>query len=170
MDFQTLARERYSVRSFRDEPVTREITDKILDAALAAPTACNRQPFRITVVRSAEGMARFHRCTVRRFDAPMAMIVSCDPGADWVRPFDGKHSGEIDAAIVATHLMLAAAELGVGSTWVMHFDPAAVKTAFALPAGFEPVVLLPMGYAAEDARPSPMHSSFRPRADVVTEA
>jgi len=47
--------------------------------------------------------------------------------------------------------MLEAASIGVGTTWVMHFDPAAMREAFAIPEDLEPVALLVMGYPAEDA-------------------
>ena len=63
----------------------------------------------------------------------------------------------MDAAIVTTHMMLAAASLGVGTTWVMHFDPVAMRKEFALPVQYEAVALLVMGYPAADAQPAPAH-------------
>ena len=64
-------------------------------------------------------------------------------------------------------MMLAATELGVGSTWVMHFDPLAMHKAFAIPENIEPVALLVMGYPAPDAEPLHLHSEFRPIDEVV---
>lgn len=65
-------------------------------------------------------------------------------------------------------MMLAAWELGIGSTWVMHFIPEAVRVEFSLPEGWEPVALLLMGYPAQDAAPSPLHSRKKPLEETVT--
>ena len=97
----------------------------------------------------------------------LAMIVCYDGSRCWTRPFDGKSSGDVDGSIVTTHLTLAAADLGLGSTWVMYFKPDAVKAEFALPEGIEPVAILPMGYPADDAAPSPKHGESRPMEDMA---
>ena len=80
---------------------------------------------------------------------------------------DGKDNGDVDAAIVGTHLMMEAAELGLGSTWVGSFDPAAVIREFSLPANLVPVALFPMGYPAEDAGPSVRHTDRKPIGQTV---
>ena len=66
-----------------------------------------------------------------------------------------------------THLEQDIIELGIGSTWVMHFDPAAMREEFAIPKNIEPVALLIMGHPAPDATPMDLHSSFRPLEEVV---
>ena len=167
MDFLQLAADRYSVRKFKDAPVPRELIDKVLKAGQLAPTACNFQPQKILVVSSAEGLAKLKKCTECHFNAPLAMIVCNDGSRSWTRPFDGKSSGDVDASIVTTHLTLAAADLGLGSTWVMYFKPDAVKAEFALPEGIEPVAILPMGYPADDAVPAPRHTQFRDEKEIV---
>jgi nitroreductase len=86
----------------------------------------------------------------------------------WIREFDGKPSGEIDAAIVATHMMLEAWELGIGSTWIMHFIPDAVKIEFNLSENIIPVCILVMGYPAQEAAPSVLHSRKKDLKDIVT--
>ena len=167
MDFLTLAAERYSVRKFQDRPVPREVIDQILEAARLAPTACNNQPQKIITLPSPEALDKLKKCTPCHFGAPLAFIICYDKDLSWTRPFDGKSSGDVDASIVTTHLMLEAASLGVGTTWVMWFDPAAVREAFNLPDNIEPTAILPMGYPAEDAKPAPLHSQFRPKEETV---
>jgi nitroreductase len=73
----------------------------------------------------------------------------------------------VDAAIVATHMMLAAHDLGVGCCWVMHFNPAAMRQIFAIPEGTEPLALLMLGYPAADAKPIAMHFKTRPMEETV---
>lgn len=150
MDFLQLATARYSVRRYKSTPVPQEHIDKILAAGRMAPTALNNQPQEIIVVHSDEGRALLRKCTPCHYDAPLAFIVCCDTAAAWAREYDGKSSGDIDAAIVTTHMMMEATELGLGTTWVMWFDPAAVTDEFGLPDGIEPVAILLAGYADVD--------------------
>ena len=167
MDFLNLAAERYSVRKFQDRPVPREVIDQILEAARLAPTACNNQPQKIITLTSPEALDKLKKCTPCHFGAPLAFIICYDKDLSWTRPFDGKSSGDVDGSIVATHMMLEAAALGVGSTWVMYYDPAALNAELALPENLESVAILVMGYAAEDAVPAAKHSESRDTADMV---
>lgn len=168
MSFLDLAAARYSVRKFKDVPVAKEDIDKILQAGHLAPTGCNRQPHRILVIQSSEAMEKLRACTKCHFGAPMAMLISYDETISWKRSkYDGADSGWADASIVTTHMMLEAAEIGVGTTWVMYFDPAAVKEAFDLPETLVPVALLVMGYPAEDAQPMNLHSEFLPMEETI---
>ena len=167
MSFLKLAKSRYSVRSFRQEPVPQEVVGRIIEAGLAAPTACNNQPQRIKVVSTPDDLALLKKCTECHFNAPLAFIVSADKSECWKRRYDGKLSADIDASIVATHMMLEAADEGVGSTWVMYFIPEAVTTEFALPEEVEPIAILVMGYPAESAQPSPMHTAKKDPAQIV---
>lgn len=74
----------------------------------------------------------------------------------------------MDASIVCTHMMLEAWELGVGSCWVMLFDPDKIKHAFDLPAYIRPVCLLPIGYPSAQARPyKPWHDTSRNLSETV---
>lgn len=166
-DFLKLASSRYSVRKFQPQPLREEDLKKILAAGHLAPTACNRQPQRILVVNTPEGIAKLRRCTECHFGAPAALLVCYDRDDCWRRKYDGKTSGEADAAIVATHMMLEAASLGVGTTWVMHFIPEAMREEFGIPEHIEPVALLVMGYPAKEARPSQSHAECRPEQELV---
>ena len=167
MEYSELIKSRFSVREFSGRKVEREIIEKILAAGQAAPTACNRQPQRIFVIESEDGLAKLRKCTTSHFFAPLAILVCFDRNECWTREYDGKASGDIDASIVCTHMMLEAANLGVGSTWVMHYIPEAVKTEFALPDNLESTALLVLGYPKEGAAPSPLHDRTKPLADIV---
>ena len=166
-DFLKLAAERYSVRSFLDKPVERAVIDRILEAGRLAPTACNRQPQRILVIDGEQGREKLKKCTVCHFNAPAALLICYDKNECWVRDYDQKNSGDIDASIVACHMMLAAHSLGVGMTWVMYFIPEAVREEFSIPENMEPVALLIMGYPAPDVKPFPAHSQFKPAESMV---
>ena len=170
MTFQELAHARYSVRSFKDMPIKEEDMKLILEAGRVAPTACNYQPQKIYVAKSAEArqkLASVCRCT---FGAPVILVVCYDTTRDWKNKLQpGLESGETDAAIVCTHMMLQAADLGVGSCWVGYFNAQAVSEVLDLPENVTVSALLPIGYPAENAQPLPLHTQYRSFDDTITE-
>jgi nitroreductase len=157
MNFLELAKDRYSVRKFSDKKVEQEKLDLILEAGRIAPTAVNFQPQRILVIKSEESLEKLKSCTIYHFHAPMALLVCYDTNVSWKRPYDKEDMGVVDASIITTQMMLQAADLGLGTTWVGHFDPEAIRSAFEIPDFLIPVALLPLGYPREDCIPHKLH-------------
>lgn len=169
MDFLTLAKKRYACRKYTAAKVEQQKLDVILEAGRVAPTGANRQPQRLVVVRSQEGMERLARCT-RDFGAPCAIIVCADTSEAWQRKYDGKVIGDIDASIVTDHMMLAAASLGLDTLWVCMFKPEAVREEFNLPDNVEPVNILLVGYGAGIPADPARHDMLRkPLSETVLE-
>jgi len=170
MTFLELAKARYSVRSFQNQPIEDEVMNRILEAGHVAPTACNNQPQKIYIAKSEDArkkLASVCRCT---FDAPVILVVCYDRTRDWKNKLQpGYESGETDAAIVCTHMMLQAADLGIGSCWVGYFNAQTVADILALPENVTVSALLPIGYAAGDAKPASLHTQYRELTDTVTE-
>ena len=167
MDFAKLSAERYSLRKFSDQKVEQEKLDLILEAGRNAPTAHNNQPQRIFVIQSPEALEKADACTSMHFHAPMTLVVAYDPADAWKREHDGKNHGEIDASIAITQMMLQAADLGLGSTYVGVFEPEKLLEAFPEMAGLCPIAMLPLGYPAENARPSKLHTMRKPVEELV---
>ena len=160
MSFLELAKKRYSVRSYTPQKVEEEKLDKILQAAHAAPTAANLQPVRLIAVQSKEGLEKIGKAA-NIYGAPLAVIVCADHNKAWVRPFDKKQTADIDASILTDHMMLEAAELGLGSVWVCYFKPDIIKKEFELPDNLEPINILAIGYSNEEAADPERHSQTR---------
>ncbi|MBQ8431357.1 MAG: nitroreductase family protein [Clostridia bacterium] len=170
MSFLELAKERYSVRSYQSKPIEREKMERILEAGRVAPTACNFQPQKIYVVTSEENRKKLAEICRFTFGAPTILVIGYDRELCWKnKRMDGHPSGETDAAIVTTHMMLAAREEGIGSCWVGVFNSEEVKAALGLPPSVTVTALMPMGYPAEDAAPAPFHSEIRPRRETIFE-
>ena len=167
MEFEKLISDRFSVRNFTKEHLPQNVIERILAAGHKAPTGCNYQPQRILVLNTDPAIAKLRSCTKCHFHAPTAMLVCHNREESWKRSYDGALASPVDAAIVATHMMLAAHEIGVGCCWVMHFDPDAMGKAFNIPENIEPLALLVMGYPAEDAKPLPLHTQVRSMDEVV---
>ena len=167
MDFEKLISDRYSVRNFKQEHLPQKLIDKILDAGLKAPTGCNYQPQRILVLNTNKAIAKLKECTKCHFNAPTALLICHNTEESWKRPYDGALSSPVDAAIVTTHMMLAAHNNGAGCCWVMHFNPEAMRKTFNIPESYEPAALLVMGYPAPEAKPLELHYKSRPLNEVA---
>lgn len=167
MDFLELATKRFSARKFKPDNVPDDLVNKILEAAKVAPTARNNQPIKIYAISSQDAKDKIKKCTDCHFDAPLIMVVCYDNTQCSIRSFDKKPSGEIDASIVTTHIILEAYSLGIGTTWVMNFDPAMFVKEFNIPNNIIPVAFVPMGYPADDCIPSPRHTTYKNINDIV---
>ncbi len=167
MEFSRLVRERHSVRKFTEEPVSKEQLLRLLEETRLAPTAVNHQPQRYLVITEKAGMEKLSRCTKYTFGAPCAIVVCCNRDEAWVNRYTGEMKGEVDAAIAATHLMLAIHDAGLGSCWVGSFDPKVLTEEFGLPENIFPVAIFPIGHIAPDSEPAKKHFE-RKSLDEVT--
>lgn len=166
MDFLTLSKNRYSVRSYSDTPVSEDLIDKILIAAQNAPTAHNNQPQIIYVMRSQEALDIVDASTRARFGAPLVFVVCYDANLSW-KSKDGRDSGHWDASIIATHILLEATDLGLGSLWIGMFKPDVLIEKLELPENIIPVCVLPVGYASDTSVPINLHDLRRPLSETV---
>ena len=155
MEFTQLIAQRYSCKNFGTGKVDAAALHIILEAGRLAPTAKNTQEQRIYVVQSEEGLAKIDAATPCRYGAPVCLVVAYDKNHTFTYPGERMNSGMEDAAIVATHLLLGAANAGVDSCWVNFFDPDKLAKALGLPENEEIVMLLDLGHAAEGAGPCP---------------
>lgn len=154
MNFLELARRRVSVRGYRPDPVSEELLNQILEAARLAPSAANRQPLRLIVIRGPAQRAALAKAYPREWfaQAPLILALCVDPAAAWHRS-DGKSYADVDAAIMMDHVILCAADLGLGTCWIGAFDPALVRQTLDIPGHFEPIALTPVGYPLDAGRP-----------------
>ncbi len=164
MDFQELIRRRSSVRAYRSDPVSDALLQQVLEAAWLAPTANNQQPFGLVVVRTEGKRADLGRIYHRSFftQAPLVIGVCGVASQGWVRK-DGRRYLDVDVAIVMDHLILAAADAGLGTCWVAAFDARAAREVLKLPETVEPIVFTPLGWPAE----APREKQRKPLAELV---
>lgn len=169
MNFLELVKQRCSVRAYLPREVEAEKIDYLLECGRLAPSACNRQPWRLIVVRDEARRKALQAAYNRDWfgQAPVCIVVCVDDSEAWVRSHDGRCHSDVDAAIVAEHLVLAAAEQGLGCCWVCAFDPAICAQALGIEAPLRPVALLPIGYPAPAAAGAPKNR--KPIAEIVKE-
>ena len=167
MKFINLAKSRYSMRRFDARPIVKEDLESILEAGRLAPTAVDYQPQRILVIQDSEGLEKIKRSTKFHFNAPCILVLCYDVNASWKNPHGRIDSGTMDVSIIATHMMLQATDIGMGSTFVGHFDAPILKEDFNIPDYLTPVALLPIGYPSELSKPHPLHAKRKPLCETV---
>ena len=167
MEFTQVIENRYSCKNFSARQLAPAQLDAILAAGRVAPTAKNLQEQRIYVIQSAQGLAKIDAATPCRYGAPTCLVVAFDRSSVFTYPGGKRDSGVEDASIVATHLMLAAANAGVDSCWLNFFDPDELAKELGLPENEEVLMILDLGYAAEGSGPLANHGSRKPLSATV---
>lgn len=161
MEFEKIIETRQSTRKFSGDMPDRQILDKILYAGRMAPTAKNVQPVKIYVAQSEKAISAIDSASPCRYGAPVVLIVCSDTDAACV--LNGHSTAEIDASIVATHLMLAATDNGVDSIWIERFDRNILRGELGIAENILPVCLIPLGYRDSDC---PVSRNFHNRKPV----
>ncbi|MDR0932629.1 MAG: nitroreductase family protein [Victivallales bacterium] len=155
MDFYDVVSNRRSIRHYSDRPIANELLKKIAHAASLAPTACNRQPFKILAIRNAKLRAAICEACPQRFlpEAPVILVALGDTKNAWRRAGDDHTIVEIDLGIVFEHVVLAATAEGLSTCWVCAYDLKKMNDALKLEAPWSALAIAPLGYAASEALP-----------------
>ncbi|MCX5781041.1 MAG: nitroreductase family protein [Firmicutes bacterium] len=150
MDYLDVIQQRYSVRSYKPDMIEPEKLHTILECARLAPTAANRQAFKIIVVNTAGRREALKKIYPRDWfvEAPYVLGVCSVPSQNWVRA-DKKNYSDVDAAIVMDHIILAATALKLGTCWIAGFDALAAQEILELDPTWEPVAFTPLGYPSD---------------------
>jgi nitroreductase len=164
MEFSDVIKKRYSVRSYRSDPIPDAILSQVLEAASLAPTAANRQPFRILVIHTEDRELELQQIYPNTWftQAPILICICGIKSKAWER-HDGKNYADVDAAIVMDHLILSAVNAGLGTCWIAAFDVPTARRVLNIPDEWEPVAFTPLGYAEGYAR----SKTRRPLSDLV---
>ena len=164
MSFLELAEKRYSVRAYKPDEVEEEKLQAVLEAARLAPTAANKQPFQIIVIHTRGREAELKRIYEPAWfsQAPVVICFCGVPAQAWKR-MDGRNYADVDTTIAMDHLILAAADAGLGTCWIAAFDPAAAREVLGIRQGVEPIAFTPVGYPAD----KPRQKKRKPLAELV---
>jgi nitroreductase len=142
--------ERQSVRRFSKEPIPEETIEEILMTGFSAPSAGNRQPWRVVQV-TAQGLkdklAMAAGGQIFLSQAPVVLVICAVPQESAERY--GKRGTTLyvlqDTAALTQTILLSVSFLGYASCWIGAFNEAEVKIALNIPQGIRPVAILPIG-------------------------
>jgi nitroreductase len=137
---------------------------QILEAASLAPTAANRQPFQLIVLHTAGRRDELLRVYNNEWfvQAPLVIAACGLPRMAWMR-FDKRRYLDVDVAVVMDYLILAAANLGLGTCWIAAFNVQAARDLLKVPDEIEPLIFTPLGYPAMPPEPK----ERKPVAELV---
>jgi nitroreductase len=159
--------ERRSIRKYTNQEISDETIEKLLRAAMAAPSAGNEQPWHFIVIRDREtlnAIPKFHPYSQMLKEAPAAIIVCGDSSLE---KFQGYWVQDCSAA--TQNILLEAQEMGLGSVWLgvypMEERVNGLKSLLKLPAYVTPLCILPIGYPAESREPADRYDPIRVHAD-----
>jgi nitroreductase len=152
MEFWDVLESRRSIREFDTErEVSAEDVEKLLNAALLAPTAGDRQPWHFSVIRDPKTKKAVAQYALRQefiANAPVMIIISGEPersGARWGQVMADLHTVQ-DTSAAAMNILLAATDLGLASCWVSALREDELRQVLELSEAFRPLVILPIGY------------------------
>ncbi|MEW6202204.1 MAG: nitroreductase family protein [bacterium] len=155
MELKEVLQYRRSVRKFLPRTVNDALLEEILRTAQRAPSAGNLQAYRVKIVRGDEEKNALREATMRRQEsltsAPVVLVI-CAKGAESAEKY-GERGATLyavqDATLYAAYVQLALTDRGLSSVWVGAFSEEDVRTALSLPPALRPIIMLPLGYAAE---------------------
>ena len=165
MEFEDIIRKRMAVRNFSDKKIEQELLNKILEAGRIAPTAKNNQPIKIYVVNSNEGMEKIDRASRCRYGAQTVLIICGNKEEAYHK--EDYSTYEMDSCIVGTHMMLEATNLEIDNIWVEAFDENILRKEFDIPNELTPILLMPLGYKAEDCLINPLHDKRKSLEEII---
>lgn len=153
-NFSDLVQMRYSCRNYLPTKIDNSLIAQVLETAHFAPSATNAQPWRVLVLNTSESLAKVRQAYNREWfaTAPAVLLICAQTDKAWTRS-DGKNHADIDIAILADHITLAAADMGLATCWVCNFDAKLISELFNLDVNCKPLVLLPIGVPATDEIP-----------------
>ncbi len=166
MNFDQLILARYSCRHYSSDPIEEGTLNKILEAARLAPTASNRQPFQIIIIKTENQKEDLLKIYPRDWfvQPPLVLCVCSLAEEGWFRKkYDQQSYAVVDASIVVDHITLQAADLGVGTCWIGDFNPQTAREFLHLPDEVEPIAFTPLGYPLD----KPGDKKRKPIEDLI---
>lgn len=155
-EFIDIVRHRRSVRRYRSDPVPREMIEKCIEAARYAPTACDTQSWRFIVTEKELKDRIAKEClgelpVPNRWAGEAPVIIVMASASDLVThrigaKIKGTNYELIDAGIAGEHLVLQAAELGLGTCWLGWFKKRKIRKLLDLPGGWDITALITLGF------------------------
>lgn len=167
MEFYDVIKKRKSVRTYKKDPIPDEVLNRILEATRNAPSAKNLQPWKFIIVKDPKIIKELvPACNNQQFIAE-APIVICAVGLEnqaWGKMGGYWRSLEVDVTIAFEHLVLAAANEGLGTCWIGAYQEAEVKKVLKIPDGVKVIALTPLGHPAQE----PLVRPRKPLSEIIS--
>ena len=152
MNIYELIKKRKSVRNYKPKAVEKEKLERILNSALLAPSAKNKQEWRFVVVSDKEKREKLSIAAKNQNSLSEApIVIACCAETDNYEMTCGQKSYPIDLSIIIDHITLLAVEEGLGTCWIGAFHENEAKKILDIPDNVRIVELLTLGYPSDDS-------------------
>ena len=153
MELKEALLKRRSVRKFTEEPVSEEMIQELLHAAMSGPSACNRKPWAFYVVTNSQKLEELkYSSKFTKMDAKLAIIVCGDLSK--ALPMQMANYWIQDCSAATENILLRVTDLGLGAVWCgIHPQEKAeerVREILELPENEIPLSLIYIGHPAEE--------------------
>lgn len=155
MDFLEFLSNRFSIRAYKSDPVEHEKLQAILEAARLAPTGSNIQPFGLIVIHTHGREQELAEIFIQPWivQAPIVFCICGIPALIRRKLENPRDYMDVDVGIIADHIILTAANLGLGTCMIGWFIPANARRVLNIPDGVEPILFITLGYADNGTKP-----------------
>jgi nitroreductase len=167
MDFYDVVKKRRSIRKYKSDPIPDKILERIIEAGRIAPSAKNIQPWRFVIVKDPATKKKVAEASRNQHwiaDADVILVGCILEDIAWGRMGGYMSSGPVDLAIAMDHMILAAANEGLGTCWIGAFVEQDVKKILGIPDKVKVMALTPLGSPAED----PQDRGRKPIDEIVS--
>ena len=144
---------RRSIRKYKPDPIPHQVLERVLEAARLAPSGNNLQPWKFIVVKNQVIRQKLAEASRRQYfmaEAPITIVACGYPDNCYPRMGRYMKSWPVDVAIALEHLILQAAEEGLGTCWIGAFEEEKVKRILSVPEEVKVLALTPLGCPAEE--------------------
>lgn len=152
MSVLEVIQKRRSLRKYKEDSIPEDVLQRVLEAARLAPSGKNYQPWKFIIVQDKELKEKLAQASAEQFfmaEAPI-IIVGCGfPDDSYSRMGRYMKSWPVDVTIALEHLILQAAEEGLGTCWIGSFEETEVKSILNIPENVRVLALTPLGYPDE---------------------
>ncbi len=161
MDIYELIKKRKSVRNYQSKPVEKEKLERILNSALLAPSAKNKQEWRFIIVSDKEKRVKLSIAAKNQtFLSEAPIVIACCAETDNYKMTCGQKSYPIDLSIIIDHITLLAVAEGLGTCWIGAFHEDQAKKILNIPDNIRVVELLTLGYPTDNSMKKKNRLSF----------
>lgn len=162
MDLKKIIEDRYSVRQFTDEVIDNSIVEKIIDLARKAPSAKNKQPYRVYLINDPFVIEELRKTIKSIGDCKNLLLITSIPNEAWINKRRNDYNiVDIDVGIFSTYIMLSAWNYGIGSCMIGMFDDKDVRKIVDLKVDEVPALFLALGYISPSSKPSEQYHYYR---------
>jgi nitroreductase len=149
MELSEAIKQRRSVRDYKDQPVSEDKLQKVIEAGRIAPSGGNRQAWKFIVIRDSKRRQELAAAAGQNFIAKAPVIIAAVATQPNLVMMCGVPEYAVDLAIAIDHMTLAAVDQELGTCWIGAFSQDKARDILKIPAKYKIVALLPLGFPTQ---------------------